>query len=129
MRVLLAIKEEYALKIFDGTKRFEFRKSIFKDNRVKTVVVYVSSPIKKVIGEFEIDTVISDRPERLWKMTKNYSGITKELFDSYFNDRDKAYAIKIKKIKKYKQSKCLYNDFNIDFAPQSYVYLDGRTSK
>ena len=59
MKVLLAIKEEFASKIFDGSKQYEFRKSIFKDDRVKTVVVYVSSPVQKVIGEFDIDTVIN----------------------------------------------------------------------
>lgn len=30
MKVLLSIKPEFANKIFEGTKRFEFRKSIFK---------------------------------------------------------------------------------------------------
>ena len=70
MKVLLAIKEEFASKIFEGSKRYEFRKSIFKDERVKTIVVYVSSPVKKVIGEFEIETVLKDEPENIWNLTK-----------------------------------------------------------
>lgn len=52
---LLSIKPEFANKIFDGTKKFEFRKSIFKNKDVTTVVVYVSSTIEKIIGEFEIE--------------------------------------------------------------------------
>jgi len=123
MRVLLAIKEEFASKIFDGTKKYEFRKSIFKDERVTTVVVYVSSPVQKVIGEFQIDRVYHDEPEKIWEHTKRHSGITKEFFDLYFADRANAYAIKIKKTKKYRRPKLLKDDFNISFAPQSYVYL------
>ena len=123
MKVLLAIKEEFASKIFDGSKQYEFRKSIFKDDRVKTVVVYVSSPVQKVIGEFDIDTVINDSPDRLWNLTKAQSGITKEFFDVYFANRNNAYAIKIKQTRMYRQPKHLMADFNIGFAPQSYVYL------
>ena len=123
MRVLLAIKEEFATKIFDGTKKYEFRKTIFKDERVTTIVVYVSSPVQKVIGEFQIDRVYKDDPERIWERTKEHSGITKAFFDLYFADRSNAFAIKIKKTKKYKRPKELKDDFNIFFAPQSYVYL------
>jgi predicted transcriptional regulator len=123
MRVLLAIKEEFASKIFDGTKKYEFRKSIFKDERVTTVVVYVSSPVQKVIGEFQIDRVYQGAPKMIWEHTKDHSGITKEFFDLYFADRVNAYAIKIKKTKKYRRPKVLKDDYNISFAPQSYVYL------
>lgn len=123
MKVLLAIKQEFASKIFDGTKRYEFRKSIFKDERVKTIVVYVSSPVQKVIGEFEIETVYRGEPEVIWARTKKHSGISKEFFDLYFAERDNAYAIKIKKTKKYRRPKALKEDYNLTFAPQSYVYL------
>ena len=71
MRVLLSIKPEYAFKIFDGTKRFEFRKVIFKNPDVKTVVVYASSPVQQVIGEFEIENIFSYEPDALWEMQKS----------------------------------------------------------
>jgi predicted transcriptional regulator len=32
-------------------KKYEFRKVVFKNPKVKTVVVYASSPVQKVIGE------------------------------------------------------------------------------
>jgi predicted transcriptional regulator len=124
MKVLLAIKEEFALKIFEGSKKYEFRKSIFKDKRVNTIVVYVSSPIKQVIGEFEIDFVLKEQPEYLWDLTKDHAGINKQFYDEYFENRESAYAIKIKKTLKYDTPKTLFDDFNIGFAPQSYVYLD-----
>lgn len=129
MKVLLAIKPEFAEKIFDGTKKFEFRKTIFKSDNVKVVVIYASSPKQKVVGEFEIEKVIALEPEELWKKTKKHSGITKQYFDSYFNEKEKGFAIKIKKLKKYRSPKCLKTDFNISSPPQSFLYLDKSNKK
>ena len=122
MKVLLSIKPQFAIKIFDGTKKFEFRKSIFKNSTVNTVVVYASSPMQKVIGEFTIDEIMEEEPAALWEMTKKHSGITKDFFDEYFLNREKAFAIKVKDITRYLEPKDLI-DININFAPQSFVYL------
>ena len=122
MRVLLSIKPKYADKIFDGTKKFEFRKVIFKNPNIKTVVVYSSSPIQQVIGEFEIDDILSFNPDKIWKMTKKYSGISEDFFYEYFADRDIAHAIKIKKTRRYRKPLCIREDFNA-VPPQSYMYL------
>ena len=67
MKVLLSIKPEYAYKIFDGSKKYEFRRSVFKDTNVKTIVVYASSPVQKVIGEFEIDSILNESLDSLGK--------------------------------------------------------------
>ena len=123
MKVLLAIKEEFASKIFEGTKRYEFRKSIFKKPGVTSVVVYVTAPVGKVVGEFEIGEVLSDNPAAVWEQTKQASGISKAFYDSYFDDRPRAYAIEVKSVKRYAKPKDLRTDFNIGFAPQSWVYL------
>lgn len=122
MKVLLSIKPEYAFKIFEGKKKFEFRKSIFKQRGVKRVVVYASSPIKQVIGEFEIEEIISMPPGLLWNQTKEYSGISKELFFEYFAERTVGHAIKIKSTRKYRKPLCLKEHFNLT-PPQSYMYL------
>ncbi|WP_143884259.1 ASCH domain-containing protein [Chryseobacterium binzhouense] len=122
MRVLLSIKPEFAFKIFEGVKRFEFRKVIFKNPNVRTVVVYASSPVQQVIGEFEIDDILSSNPNEIWEQTKKYSGISEDFFYEYFADREIAHAIKIKEIKKYKTPLSLKEDFNV-LPPQSYLYL------
>jgi len=122
MKVLLSIKPEYAFKIFDGSKKFEFRKVIFKKPNIKTVVVYASSPVQQVIGEFEIDDILSFTPENIWKLTKNHSGITKDFFDEYFGGRDIAHAIKIKSTTRYNKPLSIKDDFNVT-PPQSYMYL------
>lgn len=121
--VLMSIKPEFAHKIFEGVKKFEFRKQVFKDASVKKVIVYSSSPEQKVIGEFEIEAVLSGSPNEIWKQTKKYSGISQEFYDEYFDGRDKAYAVKIAATKRYRKAKILA-DYNIRLAPQSFVYVD-----
>ena len=122
MKVLVSVKPQFALKIFDGTKKYEYRKRIFKNTDVNTVVVYASSPMQKVIGEFTIDEIMEEEPAVLWEMTKKDSGITKDFFDEYFLNRDHAFAIKVKDFIRYKEPKELI-DFELKFAPQSFVYL------
>ena len=123
MKVLLSIKPEFANKIFEGSKKFEFRKVIFKNESVKKVIVYASSPIQKVIGEFEIDGILREEPNDLWNKTKGESGISEAFFFDYFINRTVGYAIGIKNVKKYKIPKCIKADFKA-FPPQSFVYID-----
>lgn len=122
MRVLLSIKPEFAEKIFDGTKKYEFRRTVFKDPTVKTVVVYASSPVQKVIGEFEIESILNFELQTLWEKTKEFSGITEKYFFDYFGDKDKGYAIKVKKTRRYKEALCIKEDFK-SYPPQSFSYL------
>jgi predicted transcriptional regulator len=121
MKVVLSIKPEFANKIFDGTKRFEFRKAIFKNDNIKSVLVYSSSPVQKVIGEFQIGQIIKHDLETLWDLTKEFSGISEEYFYEYFADKEQGYAIQIKKKTKFKVPKCLREDYNL-LPPQSFAY-------
>ncbi len=102
MKVVLSIKPEFANKIFDGTKKYEFRKSIFKNDKIKTVIVYASSPVQQVIGEFEIEKIINHDIDTLWGMTQRHSGISEDYFYQYFADKEIGYAIKIKRRKNIK---------------------------
>lgn len=121
MKVLLSIKPEFALKIFEGTKKYEFRKSIFKKN-VDNVIVYASSPLQKVIGEFEIADILYKDAKTLWQKTKEYSGITKKFYDEYFANREMAYAIQVGAVVTYAKP-MLLAELGLNFAPQSFAYV------
>lgn len=120
-KVLLSIKPEYVNKIFLEEKLYEYRRLIFK-KKVETVIIYATSPIKKIVGEFKISEILCETPEKIWEITKDKSGIEKEKFFKYFNSLEKGYAIRIKEIKQYKNPLELI-EFNIKTAPQSFVYL------
>lgn len=121
MKVVLSIKPQFANKIFDGTKKFEFRKAIFKNKNVTSVLVYASSPVQKVIGEFEIEKIFNLDLKELWDKTKEYSGITEDYFYEYFENRNQGFAIQIKNKKKFEEPKCLKADYNLT-PPQSFAY-------
>jgi len=122
MRVLLSIKPEFALRIFDGSKRYEYRRAIFKRSEVKTVVVYASDPVKKVIGEFEIEEILYEETEALWAKTGDYGGITKNRFLEYFANRSKGYALKVKETRMY-DAQLPLDSFMVSSPPQSFMYL------
>jgi len=121
-KVLLSIKPQYADKILNGDKKFEFRRLLYKSPNVEKIIIYATSPVMKVIGEFDVATVHSMELEDLWERTMEFSGIEKDFYDSYFVGKDIGHAIEVKKAKRYSKPKYL-KDFNISHAPQSFVYL------
>ena len=118
MNVVLSIKPEYVAEIKAGRKRFEFRKTIFKQ-KVEKVYIYASSPVSKVVGEFQPVDVITGKPGQVWQQTKDYAGITKAFFDEYYKGKNVAYAIVIQNLKFYDHPKDL--PFH---APQSFRYIE-----
>ncbi|CQH58137.1 MULTISPECIES: ASCH domain-containing protein [Yersinia] len=123
MKVLLSIKPEFVERILDGSKRFEFRKGVFKNSNVKSVVIYATMPIGMIVGEFDIADVIEDTPSIVWKKTQKYAGISKHFFDSYFDSRERAVAIQISNVRKYDTPMLLSSLGENISAPQSYRYL------
>jgi predicted transcriptional regulator len=123
MKVILSIKPIYAEKILNGEKTFELRKSIFKKNNIKEVIIYASSPISKVIGEFEIESILHEKIDELWQKTKENNGVEKTFFNEYFENRETGYAIKIKSTKRYKVYYNIHEKYGVK-APQSFSYLE-----
>lgn len=123
MKVILSIKPEFAYKILMGQKKFEFRRSIFKNKEVSKVIVYASSPKSKIIGEFEIGEIIHSDLKDLWKTTKEYSGITEDYFFDYFIGKESGFALEVKKFKLYNEELCIRENFGLT-PPQSFVYID-----
>jgi len=122
----LSIKPEFAEKIFAGSKRYEFRRALFKSQHVSRVVVYASSPVQRVIGEFEIEGILALSKSELWKRTKEFAGIEKKYFDNYFSDRSMAYAIQVKRAYLYSVPLKLANVCDAKSPPQSFMYLKQR---
>jgi len=121
MRVLLSIKPEFARQIFTGKKKFEYRRIMFKQP-VNRVVVYASSPMKMVIGEFIVKEILFEDLKSLWCRTRHQSGISRKYFYLYFSDKNKGYAIRVGRAIKYKKPRPLHEVYRMR-APQSFAYL------
>jgi predicted transcriptional regulator len=123
MLVLLSIRPPHVENIFSGLKTFEYRRKLFSRTDVRTVLVYCTKPIGKIVGEFDIDGVIQDKPERLWLKTRAGSGITKQYFQDYFFGREVGFALKIGDVRLFSKQldpRDLIANF---FPPQSYMYM------
>lgn len=124
MKVLLSIKPEFVEKIFSGEKKFEYRRSIFKDKSVDTIIIYATMPVGKVVGEIKIKSILNFEIEYLWEKTKSSSGISYDFYKSYFHDKDTGYAIQIKEVKEYKNPFSISKLGNSMRPPQSFCYIE-----
>lgn len=144
MDILLSIKPKYAQMIYDGTKRYEYRRRMPRKLNVgDTVYLYETAPVKAVTGYFIVGDggiVTTDR-HLLWRMTKEYAGISRVEFLRYFHGDGvyvEASAIKVCNHYKYLYSRPLHHFFKkkagartrsmvipsaIMKAPQSFCYI------
>lgn len=120
-KILLSIHPEHVEKIIDKSKKYEFRKRRCKQ-RITKIIIYETSPVCMVIGEVEVVEVVEDTPANIWRLTKDFSGITKTFFESYFENSDNAIAFHLGRVKLYKKPKSV-EEYGIKNAPQSYVYV------
>lgn len=117
---LLSIKPCYVAQIFSGGKRYEFRTKVFAQ-RVSRVIVYSTLPTGKIVGEFIVERVLSGTPQSIWAQCKDYAGLSREDFFTYFKGRKIAYAIAIKKPWLYRRSRQISSVCKR--PPQSYRYV------
>ena len=123
MSVLLSIKPKYVEQIENGSKLYEFRRVIFKQD-IDEIYVYATAPIKQIVGKICIDEIIEDTPKNLWYSFKHSAGIDKKDFFEYFNGKEKGYAIKIKDFVSFNEPIDPYQKNPNFVPPQSYAYLD-----
>jgi predicted transcriptional regulator len=83
-------------------------------------------PIGRLIGEFDIDGILSDDPEALWQATKSGAGVAKDYYDAYFAGRQVAHAIQIGELRLF-DPEISPGDVIDDFTPpQSFMYVGGK---
>ena len=122
MNVLLSVKPKYANEIVSGRKKYEFRKSIFKRENIKQMIIYSSSPVKKIVAIVDIDGILSDSPQKLWEQCYEEAGMSECDFFSYFKNSDIGYAIKISNVQEFSIPVDPYH-LNENFKPpQSFYY-------
>ena len=119
--ILLSIKPEYCRRIFDGTKKYEFRKHLAQNN-VSKIIVYSTFPEMKVLGEVEVKGTLSMKKTLLWEHTKEFAGISREKYRLYFKGCDEAHAYILGRTTLYDEPLSL-DVLNIKRAPQSFVYV------
>lgn len=122
-RMLLSINPIYVKKIFNGTKRFEFRKFKCK-NDVDSILIYETAPTMKVVGEAKIKRILTGNLAEIWLRTRDGSGISKDFYDLYYKNKNRAVVYELDEVTKYSEPRNL-KSYGITQAPQSFRYING----
>lgn len=118
----LPIKPEYARRIVAGEKRFEFRKASFA-SPVSHIVIYASTPVKKIIGVAAVTSIDICSPSATWENTKHAAGISRRAFREYFYGKKLACAIVIDEVKELDRWVSPHEIVEGFKVPQSFVYV------
>ena len=123
MDVLLSIKPKYADAILRGEKKYEFRKTLFKRKDVQRILIYSSSPVKRIVASFEAGEILEEKPKKLWDECSFGAGIEKDEFFKYYANKGKGYAIRINNLQKFEEP-IDPKELNSGFVPpQSFCYM------
>ena len=122
-KILMPINPIHVEKILSGVKKYEYRKIIPKRLDINKMYIYSTSPVKKVVAEVEVLDILINDKHIIWNLTRHYSGTDKIFFDKYYKNKNISVAYKLGKITLYNPYKEL-KEYNINYYPQSYIYLD-----
>lgn len=120
--LLLSIKPEYVEKILKGEKKYEYRKRLAQKD-IDRIYIYCTAPLMKVVASVSITERLSDSPTALWEKTKQFAGISRSAYRTYFHGCKLAHAYKLGKVDVFKEEQGLAS-FGVKTAPQSFAYID-----
>ena len=60
--ILISINPEHVENIFNGTKKYEYRKIKCKQD-IDKIIIYSTSPIMKIVGEAKVEEILEGSPE------------------------------------------------------------------
>lgn len=132
--LLISIKPEYASKIFSGQKTVELRRVKTRLQPNDLVIVYVTSPLKVLMGSFKVKKVTTEenleiKIDNFWHLIKNDACIDREGFIDYYKGATIGVAIFIIEAHKFTKSvplQLLKDRVKNFHPPQSYHYLDNK---
>lgn len=129
--ILMSIKPRFADAIFSGRKTIELRRKIGKAFHPEIkIIIYSSSPIKKIVGEATIEKIEYGNVEAKKQHFCENAIVTEVEYDEYFEGCTIAYGIKLKDIKPYKNPISLLKMREAGLIPpQSYRYISSIVTK
>jgi predicted transcriptional regulator len=124
--ILMSIRPLYAEKIFNRTKTVELRRIKPKLIHAGSLIfVYVSSPIKSLVGAFSVASVTEGPILALWESVKDHAGISYGDFHKYYHGAETGVAIFINDVwllPKPIHLSDLQKDLDGFYPPQSFRY-------
>lgn len=121
---LISVHPEYVNKIVSGEKLWEFRRTWAK-SPVDFLVVYSTSPVKRIMAIIEIGEEIRGSKQKLWELSRDrQGGISRRKLFSYLNGKEEGVALQLKSKFVFKKGIDPNDVFGAGFrAPQSFQYM------
>ncbi len=124
---LVSVKPKYAAALLDGSKVVEFRKSKF-GKQVDLLVIYASTPVRRVVGVLTVKGVEEAQPAQLWRQYHRVGGIKEADFFEYYLGRTKGVAIHIGERFVLSEPQVL-EDLGCGRPPQAYQYMSSEVAE
>lgn len=122
--VIISIHPSHIQKIINGEKQLEFRRR-WSSHPIDTIVIYATSPIKRIVATASIAHVFTGSKTKLWNIAqKKNGGISRRQLFTYLEGMDSAVAIELTGVRKLDDFIDPVLIFGHNFRPpQSYRYV------
>ncbi|MDP3609051.1 MAG: AAA family ATPase [Methylophilus sp.] len=122
--VAISLHPEHANKILSGEKNLEFRR-VWASKHVSQVIIYVTSPVQKIVAVAQVKQVHHGSPNHLWSLAKTLGGgLSRRSLYRYFEGKKQGYAIEFSSITRFNPAINPHSIFSKFHAPQSFVYVN-----
>lgn len=96
--LLLSIRPRFADMIFEGIKLIELRRLRPRVQANDLVFVYVSSPVKALVGAFVVERVVEGKPATIWRKWGKKTGLSRDEFDGYFDGVENGFGMVVSSV-------------------------------
>lgn len=120
--IIISMAPKSAEALFDNPEKNVVFYKVTPANKVLRVIVYATAPVKKVVGEFDLQEIKIAATSTIWRNFSKASVISKKEYDAYYEGKDKAHAMISKKTYKYRNPKDL-KEYNMTKGPSGFQYL------
>ena len=120
--IVLAIRPSYVQAIFEGKKRFEFRRVMPSNPEIHRVLIYESAPVSMVVGEFLVSGIGRCGVDSMWHFCAPFGGISRKDFYEYFSGLQIAQCYMIYTYHKYEKPFPI-TQLGFNRPPQNFYYI------
>lgn len=98
---VISIKPQYVDAIVEGQKEYELRRRKPNLDKGDLLIIYETSPEKKVTAWAELDKIIEENIDNLWEKVGEKSAVNFDTFMKYFKGCENGYALQLKNINQF----------------------------
>lgn len=128
--LLMSLRPQFAEMVMQGRKTVEFRRRFSKKYEGARIVFYITNPVKQFMFTAKVSKVEHRQKDRLWGDFQEQGGISRNIFDDYFEGTNYGYAIHLSEVQRVpnqldlKHAQALHPELR---PPQSFQRLEPKS--